>query len=235
MLSIVGADRAQNQQGQCHHLCEYFQLEQRCKEIMQNKCHVVRVSIFNQLFYFMAPMIEGQGVLRLPIQEGQKWTPVDLQDVIEAFVQLSKRGQQPRGVAFGLEAAKELYQFTPTQVRPINELTREIAQGLDRGELRYETASKEQTRKWLQQMRDDNRFRHRPDNKAESRRDRPFTFPLGRYLNDEMIDTILEVWQLANDGQMDIVTNDLKQVLGKEPQDIKQYFKSNRQQFRDLR
>ncbi|ORX61947.1 hypothetical protein DM01DRAFT_1331422 [Hesseltinella vesiculosa] len=203
------------------------------------KSSVVRVSVFSQVFYLMAPLIEGQGVLRLPVQEQQKWTPVDLNDILEGFIRLCKE-QKPRGAAFGSfkpVGGKDVYQFTPKEVIRMTELTKEINQGLGSSEeIRFEMCSPEETRNWMKQMRDDSRFKDRPEGKGQdSHRDRPFTFPLGRYLNDDMIDTILEIWQLANEGEMDITTPDLSQILGRDPQGIRQYFKSNRQQFRDLK
>ncbi|KAI8086261.1 uncharacterized protein BX664DRAFT_315468 [Halteromyces radiatus] len=239
MMSLVGVDHVdQNESEKFKNLLQYRHLEQKIKEIMgnQEQWSIVRLSAPNQLFYLMAPLLESHRVLRLPIKKDQKWSPVDLNDVVEAIFKLAKENQQ-QGLFYGRNR-KELYQFTPRQVLSMEELVRQISQGLvhEAEEIKYEQVGRDEIRKYLEQMRNDKRFKERPkSDHTIGRQDKPYTFPLGRYMNDDCIETLLEIWELANQGRMDIHTDDLKQILGRDPQDIRSYFEQNRGNFDSLR
>ncbi|ORZ25657.1 hypothetical protein BCR42DRAFT_364029 [Absidia repens] len=242
MISMLGANKVEQNDQQFHHLCEYRQLEEKVKETMGNeeKCSIVRVPAPSQFFYYMAPTLQSQGSLRLPIKKEKKWSPVNLVEVVEAIVKLANQEQGNHLFSCGVGQNKQVYQFTPRQQLGMDELTKEISQGLGGNDIKYEQVSRDEVKKMLQRMRDDRRFKERPQKSSNSvdatgRRDKPYAFPLGRYLNDELIDTLCEIWELVNQDRFDIITDDLKQVLGREPQDIRSFFKNNRDQFNDLR
>ncbi|CAO3598462.1 unnamed protein product [Absidia cylindrospora] len=255
MISILGVDKASNDQ-QFHHMNQYRQLEQKVQEVMggQEKSSIVRVAMPSQMFYYMAPSIEGRGTLRLPVKKDKKWSSVDLNEVVEAITNLAhenRRGNQ--GFAEALNnivsgsghQKKQLYQLTAHRNVSMEEMVQQIGQGLGRKDIKYEQVGREDIKRMLQELREDKRFKERPHSSqsddnvggigSNGRRDSPSTFPLGRYLNDAFIDTILEFWELVNQGHLDIVTDDLKQILGHNPSDITSFFKNNRDQFRDLR
>ncbi|ORZ18097.1 hypothetical protein BCR42DRAFT_490737 [Absidia repens] len=255
MISILGVDKTSNDH-QFYHLDQYRQLEQKVQEIMggQEKSSIVRVGMLSQMFYCMAPSIEGHGTLRLPIKKDKKWSTVDLNEVVEAITKLAHENRQGnQGFAETLNnlvsgsghQQKQLYQFTAHRNVSMEEMVQQISQGLGRKDIKYEQADREDIKRMLHELREDKRFKERPrpsqnDNNgggtgSNGRQDSPSTFPLGRYLTDAFIDTILEFWELVNQGRMDIVTDDLKQILGRNPSDITSFFKNNRDQFRDLR
>lgn len=209
------------------------------------KGSIIRISMADQIFYYLAPMIEGQGVLRLPVKKDQKWTPVDLHDIIEAIVRLAEENREKNSF-FGVigRDRKQIYQLAPEHVHKMEDLARQIGKGLGHEELRYEQFSKDDMCRWLQKMRDDNRFKGRPsrhsgnnfqDDEPTSGRDKPHYFPVGRYLNDEWINLLLEVWELASQGKMDVSSNELKEILHRRPTEVEHYFRKNREQFRDLK
>ncbi|KAI8343501.1 hypothetical protein BC941DRAFT_343535 [Chlamydoabsidia padenii] len=234
MLSLLGVQNIEqaNDQQQFKTLKQYYQLEEKVKETMgHEKFSIVRLPIPAQMFYFLAPYLESQNQLPLPIKKDKKWNTVDLQDILEAIVKLAKKNQQ-QGF-FEDQKNKQELQFTPRQNYNMEELTKQIGQGLGNTDIKFKQVSHSEMEKMLREMRDDKRFKHRPESSA--RHDKPYTFPLGRYLNNELIQTLCEIWELANQGCMDIVTNDLKELLGRDPQDIQSFFKNNRDQFHDLR
>ncbi|KAI9300802.1 hypothetical protein BJ944DRAFT_170224 [Cunninghamella echinulata] len=233
MISLIGVDKLQ-QGREFEYLNQYCELEKKHREMFgRDKGPIIRCSMVDQWFYLLAPMIE-KGVLRLPIKKDQKWSMVDLNDIIEAIVKLAN-GSREENVLFGAigNGRKEIYHFAPQHVHQMEELAHHIGEGLGRRELRYEQINKEEIRKWFSEMRDDNRFKERPSKPHGD--DKPHYFPIGRYLNDCMIDIHLEIWELANKGRMDISSNDLKELLDREPSGICDYFKNNSEQFREFR
>lgn len=218
----------------------------------KEKSSIVRIALPTQFFYFLAPTLVERNVLRLPIKKDKKWSTVDLNDTVDAIVKLSNQNQQgsPQGLASALgnlfvggHLNKQVYQFTPRKWITVEEMTGEIGEGLQQDSIKYKEVSNQDFTQFLQELRDDNRFKERPDENMPNDptpaggdgHDRPFTFPLGRYLNDPYIQTMIEVVDLVNQGHYEDTTDDLKQILGREPQDIKSFFKNNRRQFKDLR
>ncbi|CAO3639167.1 unnamed protein product [Cunninghamella echinulata] len=234
MISLIGVDNLQ-QDNEFKCLNQYCELEKKHQEMFgSEKGSIIRCSMVDQWFYLLAPMIVGQGVLRLPIKKDQKWGMVDLHDIIEAIVKLANESRKGNAL-FGVigNGRKEVYHFAPQHVHQMEELASHIGEGLGHRGLPYEQISKEEIRKWFEQMRNDSRFKERPSNPRGN--DKPHYFPISRYLNDCMIEIILEVWELANKGRMDISSDDLKELLDRNPVGIHDYFKNNRDQFREFR
>ncbi|KAI8332098.1 hypothetical protein BC941DRAFT_403012 [Chlamydoabsidia padenii] len=253
MISCLGVERVEerNSGGQQYiHLKQYRQLEERLKEAMggdKERLSIIRLSVPTQFFYFMAPSLEDRNVLPLSISKDRKWSTVDLNDVVDAMVKLSDENQgSTQGLTsalgnllFGGHQKQEVYRFTPRQWLNMEDLTQQISQGLQMENIKYEKTDSHQLKAMLQELRNDQRFKQRPGQHQSTsgghRQDTPFTFPLGRYLNDSYIETLIEVWDLVNEGKFDKTTDDLKQILGREPMDVQSFFKNNRQRFQDLR
>ncbi|CEG70493.1 hypothetical protein RMATCC62417_06380 [Rhizopus microsporus] len=241
MHSVVGCDRTSEhssgeEQKYCH-LAQYHQIEKMVKEQFGNNHCIVRICLFNQMFYFMAPQIEGEGILALPVKEDAKWGCIDLNDWVNAIYNLALKEHEKRERTIGSTGKKQLYQFTPQRVMSSKEIAREIGEGLGSQELRYKRISDDEMRQYLQKMKDDERFREEPKHEKEPKwdQDGPWSYPIGRYLNDHLIELMLEYWRMANDGKQEIHTNDLKEVLEIEPRSVKDYFHKNRNQFREFK
>lgn len=217
-----------------------YQLEQKVKEQFRENHCVVRTPMFNQVFYYLWPEIENKNALALPVKEDCRWGAVNVRDVVEAVWKLAKEHQKDRGAFCGLLGSKkQLYEFTPQRNRNGKEIAREISEGMER-KVEYRQIERHQLEQYLRGIRDDRRFRERPEeenrsNRGSVERDRPYSFPLGRFLNDQCINLFLEFWEMANRNQVDKVSNDLEEILGRKPIELRKYFESNRDQFRRLR
>ncbi|CAO3664872.1 unnamed protein product [Rhizopus stolonifer] len=236
MHSMIGVDAVENDQ-EFQNLQEYLKIEKKVKENFEDNHTVVRHTKFNQLFYFMAPLIEGENKVALPVKEDSKWGTVDINDVINACYLLVRKKHESHE-SNNAERMKKLYQFTPEQNKTTKEIVNEIGKGLGRENLKYSKISENELKQHLQRMRDDKRFKNRPQSQQQGEKwnhDGPWTFPLGKYLNDRAIDTVMECWRLADKGKADIKTDDLKKILNRSPRNLEEYFKKNRDQFKQFK
>ncbi|KAF7731250.1 hypothetical protein EC973_000666 [Apophysomyces ossiformis] len=237
MFSILGVDQAQ-QHRELRHMGEYHRLEQRVREEFGSEKHcVVRGPIVSQFFYYMVPMADSENVIRFPVNKDQRWGVVNVSEAVEAIYRLSRENRADRFIG-PIQKNKQLFQFTPRRNLNGSEMARAMGKSLQgKREIRYDEWKAEDMSRYLQRVREDRRFRERPHeekNKIGERRDRPHHFPLGDHLNNQLIELMLEFWQLANRGQLDIVKDDLKQALERDPQDLNEYFENNRDNFRRL-
>ncbi|KAI9494625.1 hypothetical protein BDB00DRAFT_761592, partial [Zychaea mexicana] len=206
---------------------------------------IVRSALFNQVFYYLTPMIEDRNSLQLPVNQDRKWSSVDARDVADAVYRLSRQNGQREGVFFGsLGNEQRLYQFTGNQARNGQEIAREYSEALGNRNVEYRQIQQQELENYLNGIRDDPRFRSRPkehgaeqgnNDDQKQRRDRPHSFPLGRFLNNEYIRLIAEYFALADRGKLEFNTPDLQQALGRQPQELREYFKNNRDNFNRLR
>ncbi|KAI7887391.1 hypothetical protein K492DRAFT_121308 [Lichtheimia hyalospora FSU 10163] len=231
MLSWVGMDAVQHDRERWRHLNQYHQIEEKLKQQFgEHNCCIIRSTMFNQFFYYVTPMVEDRNALCLPVKQDQRWGTVDLRDVVEAICKLVRHNiQVGRG-----QGQKQLYRFTPTHLMNGQEMARGMAEAVERSpdELKYHQIKQEEMWQHLKRIRDDERFRERqPGGGTETR----YTVPIGRYLNDHCIELLLEFMELASRGKAEIKSHDLKEILGREPQPLHEYFKKNRDQFKRFR
>lgn len=243
-----------------HNFFELNKIERKVRKKFGGSKHcIVRHAMFNQLFYFLAPEIEGQNVLPLPIDKNQKWNTVDLNDVTECVWKLLKRTKEERAVD-----VKITYELAGERPKRIEEMCKDISEGLQRDQLRFAQVNDMEMRDVLMRMRDDKRFKERTPRKDEDRRrnddsdddesdvendgesatqvaqrregrDGFSTFPLGEFLNDKNIETMIEYWRMTTLGREDISPEDLKNVLNRRPFGVRDYFKANRENFQRLK
>ncbi|KAI8889811.1 NAD(P)-binding protein [Backusella circina FSU 941] len=267
MMSITGVDQVRRslteetaKTGIFHNFFEYDKIERKVRKKFGGSKHcIVRHAMFNQLFYFLAPEIEGQNVLPLPVDRNQKWSTVDLNDVTECVWKLLQRSKEER-----LAATKLTWDLAGERPKRSEEMSEDIAKGLGREELRYAQVKDEEVRDMLVRMRNDKRFKGRMPGKKEDRRlnddsdddesdvekdgespieaverrdgrDGFSTFPLGKFLNDQNIETMIEYWRMVTLGREDIGLSDLKDVIGRRPYGVRDYFKANRDNFQRLK
>ncbi|KAI8878433.1 hypothetical protein K501DRAFT_195909 [Backusella circina FSU 941] len=238
LVSITGVDCLEQraQFGHYPNLSEYYRIEERVKESFQGKKHcIIRHSVFNQLFYFMGPQIENDNKLSLPIEKSDKWCAVDLNDFCEGMWRLARKHQEGSDIS-----SKKTFNFCADHARSTEDHVRDMGKGLNRDELRFNSISENEMRQYLKQMREDEHFRERPKHsrdESNSRRERDTfsTLPLGRFLNDQCIETMEEFWKSASEGYQNLKCDDLKDVLEREPQNLKHFFKNNRENFKRLK
>lgn len=203
---------------------EQFESERVC---------IMRQSMYSQFFYLMTPYVESQNALRMPIDSDKRWGCIDLRDMTDAIFMLAAKRFGAENSS-GSRRIMNLYRWTPLKTMNGQEIAKAMAESLGKPELAYEEISAEDMRSYLEQIRQDSRFQDRP-RKEHRGTDKPYTFPLGKYFHDEEITMILEAFELANRGMADITTHDLRNALQREPQDLGQFFMSNKEQFRRLR
>lgn len=200
-----------------------------------NKHCIVRSQLFNQFFYFLAPAIENENVLTLPVKKNQKWGTVNLVDVVEGIFCMAKKHHQEGRNSTG----KNIYEFTASHSLSGEEMAREIGEGLGRqDQMKYKQVNSDEFMKCLEKMKQDKRFKERPhDAKGDFRqgRDGWWSLPMGQFLNHPAMELIMEYFCLANKGQLDHHTDDLKKVLGRNPHSLKDYFKINRECFKKFK
>ncbi|KAI9281959.1 hypothetical protein BY458DRAFT_498542 [Sporodiniella umbellata] len=234
--SMIGADTGKNH-NELKTLKELYEIEEMVKKYFQENHGIIRHTMFSQAFYYMAPQIEGKGEVALPVKEDVKWGTVDLNDSINAVYILARMEHESREKNGGKRMEK-LVQFTPTQMRTTKEMVQEIGRGLGRENLYFKHASEEEIKKYLQEARKGEKFKERPKDSEDNKhldRDGPWSFPLGMFLNDKAIECMMEFWKMANMGKADIQTDDLKKIMKREPKNLEEYFKKNRDQFKQFK
>jgi hypothetical protein len=163
----------------------------------------------------------------LSIFEDSDWSTVDLGDVANATYSLCFTDNYSKNDI--------LIIFTTHDTITAKDVVSAANEGLDR-DMTYERVDPKELAAYLKKIRGDNRFRRRPfEQLGLLEKDRPYTFPLGKYLTDNNIETILEWWRLADTGYTDVISYDLGRALGHSPQTISLFFKQNSDQFRLLR
>lgn len=150
-----------------------------------------------------------------------------------------------------------VFEFTPRHNFTAEQLVEYASKGLEREDMTYEKVDSAKLYGYLSHIHNDNRFRARPiqhandiftassatrknsnnddNNSMDLVADRPYTFPLGQYLNENQIKTIIEFWDLIELMNSDKTTDDLEKALDRKPQDVYHFFKRNKDQFRHLR
>ncbi|KAI8147960.1 hypothetical protein BJV82DRAFT_594075 [Fennellomyces sp. T-0311] len=237
MFSLLGVDQAKKYT-EYPILHTYRNLEQiMCNNFDQERYCIFRTPVLNEIFYRLTPMVEHENTLRMPVKKGTKMAMVDLGDVVEAVYNLSVKDVQQEDnrsfltrYVFPNTPAKNqtLFEFTPTQVLTVEQLAEQMGQGLEKDQtLQYGEINASDLRRYLESTRDDERFR-RGDRENE------YLFPIGPFMNDATIDTLMERWQLANQGLVDKVTHDLERALHRPPMTLNEFFRRNRENFRRL-
>ncbi|KAI8990940.1 hypothetical protein BDF20DRAFT_811432 [Mycotypha africana] len=243
MISAIGVDRihsgeiSEQNAGEFRYLQELCKMEKKLKDEFHEEKHcIVRIPLLNQYFYFMAPKIESENVIPLPVKKDKKWSTVDLNDVVEAIYCLAKKKSE-HSQQGGATHHKQTYNFTCLQVHNTEEIVKQIGEGLDRKDLRLKEISENEMKQWLQQMKQHKNFNQRPNERNDFRKGRDGfgSFPLGKFLHEEKIEMIMEYWRFVNGGKADIQSDDLEKVLNRKPHTLKEYFQVNREQFKRLK
>lgn len=225
-----------NNSKEFRNLCEYQKIEKMIMEMFpKEKGCIVRHQVFNQLYYFMAPQIEDKNMLCLPVNKDAKWGTVNLNDVVEGVFCLAKKEhERSRGIQTDSSFNKQVWNFTAPRTCKTEEMVHEVKEGLGMEKLQYKHIQEDEFRQYLEHMKSDKRFKERPDSKERfgHGRDGWWSVPVGKFLNEENIETTMEYLRLACKGHLDYSSEDLRRVLDRNPLDLKEYFKINRDMFK---
>ncbi|ORE04028.1 hypothetical protein BCV72DRAFT_295375 [Rhizopus microsporus var. microsporus] len=221
LFSVIGVDAVKKEDNRLEELKDYRYLEDLIPKYFSkdNYC-IMRLPLFHQFFFYMGPLMEDENKIRLPVSEHAQWCAIDMEDALDAIVQLSNVVKGKKN--------KTLFNFTPSQHNyDVKDVVSAANKALDR-DMTFEKSSRSSMRGYLKDLRDDNRFRERP---SESHG----MFPLGRYLNETNINTILDYWELSEAKHTDVISQDLEDAIGRSPTSLKDFFHHNREQFKRLR
>jgi hypothetical protein len=201
-------------------------------------------------------MMEDQNKIKLTTSEKRKWNTIDLADLVDATYNLSTedyddvkkfefRNLVDKYVSNLKKKNKILFEFSARHNITAEYLLEAARGGLGCKEMTYEKVDSNELQNYLYSIHHDNRFRHRPhqDTKDLSDHltntalggDRPYTFPLGQFLNEQVIKMLIEFWELVEAGHADKITEHLAKALGRDPITIKDFFKDNKDQFKRLK
>lgn len=240
-------------------LNQFLALEKQVAENFgRNNYCIVRSAMWDQFFYFFGPMIEDENKICLPVEKSREWGSIDLADYLDAVYNISSEDYDEKsGQAFHnlgeqyvtilRKKNKRSFQFTASHNVTALEIVKAVSHGLDKPDMTYEKVKSNKMFDYLNSIQDDNRFRERPsqqvidasflddDSDVDIARDRPYTFPLGKYLNKDCIETLIEAWELLDSGKADKITDQLEKALHRKPLNVEDFFKRNRDQFRRLR
>lgn len=217
---------------------QLYCLEQLMKRSFNKESYCIfQVPILAQVFFFLTPMAQEQNKLRMPVNQHCKFAMLSMQDIVQGVYRLSI--EQNTTSSFGSRFLpwtsnsqnknQTLFQFTPRESEDPSQMADHMAKGLEKGsDFSFEHIKPDDMKEYLQRMRDDHRFQQRLPIKET------FAYPLACYLSDNFILTLLEAWDMADQGYLDVTTHDLERALHRNPQDLVDFFQSNRDSFRQL-
>ncbi|KAI7875198.1 hypothetical protein K492DRAFT_136767 [Lichtheimia hyalospora FSU 10163] len=217
---------------------QLYCLEQVIKRSFDEESYCIfQVPILAEVFFFLTPMVQEQNKLRMPVDQHCKFTMLSLQDIAQGVYRLSIEQNTtpfmvPRFLSWILnnhQKNQTLFQFTSSVSEDPSQMAHHMAKGLEKGsDFSFELIKPYDMRDYLKRMRDDQRFQRPLPIKGT------FAHPLASYLSDAFIQMLLEAWDMANHGYLNIITHDLERALHHPPQDLIHFFQSNRDSFRQL-
>lgn len=199
--------------------------------------YVDRVPMVHQLFYFWSRMVTQDKCVGMPISPDTEFTVIDIQDVCDAMVTmlLSPRKQD-------VDVEEDLFDIPDAAVKRIYDLTGTCpytggavayrlneALGGEAGEITFQELDEESFRHYLESLGQ----QHPPAQDPHGRRD-PFRPDPRRVLVPATIDLMMDCFRVARETrQMGIVKDDARNLIGRQPKDLSQFFIDNQDQFRD--
>lgn len=163
-------------------------------------------------------MIENQNKIQLNLHERVKWGTLDIEDVIEAIIQLSTTTKE--GVK-----NQTLFEFTPDSLMKTKDMIQAASHGLNIPDMTYEKVDNATLRDYFVKIHEDKRFKERFNS----------MFPLGQYLNHHLVQLFMEYLQLLDQLEEFNTTNHLQKAIQRKPTDLQHFFKQNKHQFRQLK
>ncbi|KAI8091905.1 hypothetical protein BDF21DRAFT_490581 [Thamnidium elegans] len=237
MLSYLGIDKLEEKIttkiNKLENLNQYLELEKKVADNFDYKNYcIIQAPIFHQFFYYFGPMIEDHDQIQLTIKKHKEWCSIDLGDLATAVFNLS----YPDYCQDRPKKNQILFKFTGRHIITAEQLVEYASEGLERKSMTYKQFDSQEMYNYLHRIHGDNRFRERPNHHSLIEgKDRSYLFPLGEYLNDNCIKTLIEYWNFVDTKGSDKTSDDLEQALRAKSQTLKKFFKNNKDQFQRLR
>ena len=241
MISVLGGEYANVETSP---LGQYHVLERYLRETFAyGRWCIFRLTFLNQGFYFWNDMIENNGKIGMPISPGTEFTTISIPDVCDAVATLVLTGSKTLQKGDDEDDVEDQEDDDdddvedPSVIKRIYELTGQCpytgsvaamklneALGGGEGEIQFAEISEEELREYLE----------RKASKPNKQADPPGLVPdPHRYINRAFIEAILDWFKIlksANFGRT--VTHHVRDLTGKEPMDLGQFFIENRREFR---
>ncbi|KAI8139554.1 hypothetical protein BJV82DRAFT_246867 [Fennellomyces sp. T-0311] len=224
MVSLMGAEYAEDRNSP---IGQYHQLEEHLRNTFAyGRWCIFRPTFLHQANFLWNAMIQQRGIIGMPLPPDAKSTSIDLQDLCDAvatYILSPKKQDIDEEDVLSVPpptAVKRIYELTGPCVYTNEDVAEQLNHALEgeEGEITYQEISEDEMREYLQSIPS-----HRPG--AE----RP---PLHPNLSDALIDFLMDGFKLAKHFTFDKVTDDLRDLTGREPLDLAQFFIENRNEFR---
>ncbi|KAI7859396.1 hypothetical protein BDC45DRAFT_564209 [Circinella umbellata] len=240
MISMLGCQYSEDENSP---MGRYYALEQHLRETFAyGRWCIFRLAFLNQGFYFWNEMIEHSGKIGMPMSPDTEFTTLSIQDVCDAVATLvltSHKGQvesnnEDDDEDDDDEDTDEIED--PSVIKRIYELTGQCpytgraaamklnkALGGEEGEIQFAEISEDELREYLERQ-----------SAKPNHADPPGLVPdPHRYINEAFIDALIDWFKIlkrVNFGQT--MTHHVRDLTGKEPMDLGQFFIENRREFR---
>ena len=184
-------------------------------------------------------MIEDHGKLRLNVNEDSKFSPVSMNDVLDASIKVACKNQNDEEFSVCDQYNQKTLQFTGRDAVSAREIANELSRAVEGRQIQFESISKEEMKQYFEQIRQDQRMLlssmqvfEKSSQDSQTKHDKENLIPQGKYLTDPVINQTLSYLELVRENQVNQVTSDIRKVTGNEPISLKNFFKDNRDQFR---
>lgn len=237
---------------------QMLQLERHLREeYCYGRWCIFRMSFLHQFFYIWNRMIEHRGCIGMPISKNAGFTCISIHDVCDAVATLllsPKKQDTEMTQQDNNDDYEELFDIPEQAVKRVYQLTGRCpytgediavrlneAVGAARGEITFSQISAKEMREYLETTAGIRTGG--PSSWLESivrrftvggpHRDRPGLVPdPHKHLTAVAIDMTMQYFEMIKEGHMAKVTNDLRDLVGREPLDLKEFFYENRHEFR---
>ncbi|KAI7883520.1 hypothetical protein K492DRAFT_223258 [Lichtheimia hyalospora FSU 10163] len=232
LTSLIGCDYA----GESTPMGGYYAIEGHLRTMYAyGRWCVLRLPMVHQLFYFWSRMVTQDKCVGMPISPDTEFTVIDIKDVCDAMVTmlLSPRKQDVDTedlLDIPDAAVKRIYDLTGTCPYTGNAVAYKLNDALsgEAGEITFQEMDEENFRRYLENLAQP----HPPTQDPQYRRD-PFRPDPRRVLTPATINLMMDCFRVARETmQMGIVKDDARNLIGRQPKDLSQFFIDNQDQFR---
>ncbi|KAF7722418.1 hypothetical protein EC973_003157 [Apophysomyces ossiformis] len=215
----------------------YLQLEKYVREkFAYYRWCIFRLGFLHQYFYYWSQMIESSGVIGMPLSEGDIFATVDVQDVCDCVATLlfsPKKQSNPDDDEIGIpeRALKRIYQLTGPRNYSCAEMVKLLNKSLEDGEganVSFDHISLEKMKAYFESI-----MVLKGKENPQQGLYKPGLLPdPHHYLNASAIDLFLDFMAVVRCRPQTDITNDVRDLSGKDPTDLRTFFRKNNKHFR---
>ena len=220
MVSFLGCEHAEDRNSP---LGQYHQIESHIRNTFAyGRWCIFRTTFFHQATFMWNAMIQKRGILGMPLPGEATATSIDIEDLCDAittYILSPKKQEIEEEDSPDSSHIKRVYELTGSCPYSNNDVVKQLNDALGEGsEITYQEISEEEMREY---------FKSLPQHPPES-----LLPPVYPALNDAFIDFMMDGFKLAKHYSFEKVTDDLRDLTGREPMDLAKFFIENRNQFR---